>query len=233
MNKRVVAAVVAVLLAVVGVAMLLNYASDADQRAFEGTKRQAVLQVKEAIPANTPAEDLGPFVAKTEMPAIAVAKGAVSDLGDLAGLENTVDLEPGEQLILARFAKPGASKSTSKSEVPEGMQEVTVALDASQTVASRIQSGDRVGILATAPRDKADKNTVAGFVLDQVLVTHVDKAAAASEQQGGILITFALTSEDVKRVVYAAEHLKIWLTRQNDATAKDIGNPIVPKDVLK
>ena len=58
-DKRVVAVIAAIVLAVLGVVSLLVYANDARDKAFEGAETIAVYQVKDNIPAGTSASDLG------------------------------------------------------------------------------------------------------------------------------------------------------------------------------
>src|SRR5215207_1860283 len=116
MNKRIVAALVAVAMLVVGVVLLISYANGANERAFDGARLRSVLQVEEPIAANTAAGDIGDKVKKVELPASAIAKGALSSLTEVSGLSTTIDLEPGEQVLASRFAEKGSSSASTGSK---------------------------------------------------------------------------------------------------------------------
>ncbi len=146
MNKRVIAALAAVVLAVAGVAALLSYARGAEDRAFDGASLVSVLQVKEAVPADTAAADLGGRIESVELPKAAVARGAVTDLSALEGLSTTVALEPGEQVLLSRFAEGGAVvEKPSPSAIPDGMQALTIPVDVARAVGGTLKVGDPFG----------------------------------------------------------------------------------------
>ena len=54
-NKRVVAAIAAAVLALLGIGSLVIYAHDANDRAFEGTQLVSVIRVVNEVPAGTKA----------------------------------------------------------------------------------------------------------------------------------------------------------------------------------
>ena len=223
MNKRVIAALAAVFLAAVGVVMLINYASAADDRAFNGATLEKVLQINEPIAANTKAEDLAGKVKTVDLPRSAIAKGAATSLRDIAGLSTTTDLEPGEQVLLSRFAKPGGkSASKSKSAVPKGMQEVTIPLDAARAVAGTFKVGDTVGIVASYTPKEGEP--FSRLILNRVQITWINGGAAATaDQVGGTqMITVAVSGRNAIRIVNAVEFGKVWATKQNADT--DTGN---------
>src|SRR5689334_2996629 len=108
MNKRVIAALVAVVMAAVGVVLLIAYARDANHRAYGDAKLESVLQVTATIPAGTAASNLGDKVELVELPRSAIADGAITSLSEVQGLSTTTQLEPGEQVLSLRFSKEGA-----------------------------------------------------------------------------------------------------------------------------
>ena len=72
MNRRVVAVAVAVLLALLGAALLLRYVSAADERAMADLQPVSVLIATAPISEGTPASALGELVETRELPATAV-----------------------------------------------------------------------------------------------------------------------------------------------------------------
>jgi len=222
MNKRVIAALAAVLLAAAGVVMLLNYASSAEDRAFDGAALQTVLQVSEPIAANTRAADLAGKVRTVKLPRSAIAKGAARSLEDVAGLSTRTDLEPGEQVMLSRFAESGRSASKSKSAVPKGMQEVTIPLDEARAVAGAVKVGDVVGIVASF--NPKEGEPFSRLILNRAQITRISKGGAAASGEPGStqMITVALSARNALRLVNALEFGKVWATKQNANT--DTGN---------
>lgn len=234
MSKRIIAALLATLLAVVGIVMLVNYTNNADERAFNDAQLVDVLQVKEPIPADTKASDIGSKVKLVQLPESAIAKGAISGLEEVSGFATTTELEPGEQVLLSRFAKGGsASKTVDKSAVPPGLQEVTVAVSAPQAVAATVKVGDVVGVLATLPDKDDELKSRTDFVLERVLITRIDKSGAEAVDKTGasLMVTFAVDANAAKAIVAARSHL--WLTKQDSRTKLDKEFPIQLKDVLR
>ncbi len=148
MKSRILAAVAAVVLAVLGTLVLTAYVSGADQRALQGAAAVQVLVVKAPIAAGTAADKLTDLVSVQSVPAKSEAVGAVASLDKLAGKVASVDLVPGEQLISSRFVDPAALKAKTaagKVDVPAGMQEVSILLEPQRVVGGDLAAGDTVG----------------------------------------------------------------------------------------
>src|SRR5690348_17311011 len=128
MKRRLLAALAALVLAVVGAGVLLGYARGADARALAGIKSVSVLVVDRPIPLGTPASGLKDLVRSELLPAKAVATGRVTDLAQLSGEVATVDLEPGEQLLADRFSSPDKMRAPGTVAVPAGDEEVSILL---------------------------------------------------------------------------------------------------------
>ena len=97
MRRRFLAAVAALLLLVVGTAILVAYVKGADARALAGTRTVSVLVVDAPIPAGTRGEDVPGKVRTEAVPEKVAMPGRVTDLAALAGRVTTVDLQPGER----------------------------------------------------------------------------------------------------------------------------------------
>lgn len=232
MSKRIIAALAAVVFAAAGTVALMSYANDADERAFQGAELVAVLQVAERVPANTPAERLGGRIEQVELPRAAVPKGAVADRADLAGLSTTVDLEPGEQVLLSRFAKGGAAgDSPSPSAIPVGMQALTVPVDVARAVGGALKVGDTVGVIASYQTKEGDGIT--RVIGNRVLIIRIAEGGPVAEGQtgGSQLVTFAVETRAAGKIVNALEYGKVYLTEQNEATRFGKGGSISRDDV--
>lgn len=236
MNKRIVAVVGAAVLALIGIVMLLSYAKNAEDRAFEGAELGSVLQVSAPVPANTKAGDVAASVELVKLPKAAIAKGAIKDLANVAGLSTTVALEPGEQVLLSRFSESGgtttAGTKESKTDVPKGFQEVTVQLDLARAGGGDLKAGDIVGVVASYPT-----NETGGFTQlakNFVRVTQVAGGVQIKEDVGAQqLITLAVKTRDAGRIINAAEFGKVWLTQQNEDTETGNGGSVTKSEVTQ
>jgi pilus assembly protein CpaB len=223
MRTRIIAVAIAAVLAVAGAVALVVAFRSADQAATAGAQLQAVLVVKSEIPAGTAADRLGDAVRVDRIPARYVAEGAVGDPGDLAGLVAAVDLQPGEQVLASRFARPTELASAGiRVAVPDGLQEVSVAVDLQRIAGGAVGPGDRVGVFVSYDASGEGARTTT-LLLNQVLVTSlrstVDPDADGQQAQGLVLVTLALDADQAKAVVNAAEFGHLWMSAQNDATA--------------
>ncbi|GAA1628283.1 Flp pilus assembly protein CpaB [Georgenia ruanii] len=244
MKRRVLAALAAIVLAVLGGALVLAYVAGADQRAMAGMEPVRVLVITRPVPQGTPADQLGDAVAVKELPATAVAGGALSTLDDLAGQVATTDLQVGEQLLAARFADP-AMVDTGAVEMPTGMHQVSVLLDPSRVVGGRVRPGDIVGVFVSLTDPARTRLT-----LDKVLVTAVQGGVAPPpEAEGGtaavadgdaaagpdvaptgaVMVTLAVNPPDAERLVFGAEHGTVWLSLESEDATTD-GTRIVTEE---
>ncbi|WP_347060136.1 RcpC/CpaB family pilus assembly protein [Blastococcus sp. HT6-30] len=229
MRRRLIAAFAALLLTGVGAVVLLAYVRGADARALAGTETVRVLVVRTPVPVGTPAEELETMVASELLPAKAVADGAVEDLGALAGRVTTVDLQPGEQLLAARFAAPTDLRVPGTVPVPEGAAEVSVLLEPQRAVGGRLTAGDTVGVFVSLTQDAGTTHAV----LHRVLVTQVQGApapvdpaaegvetasAGGAAPTGSVMVTLALPAAEAEAVVFGAEHGALWLALEPEGT---------------
>ena len=242
MRRRILAAVAALVLLLAGTIVLLAYVRGADARAMAGLRTTEVLVADQVIPAGTPAADLTALVRTDVLPEKAVLDGRVSDLDDLAGQVTSVDLQPGEQLLAARFTAPDDLGSPGTVPVPDGLQEVSVQLEPQRAVGGRLAAGDTVGIVISQTGDGGGRTHA---VLHQVLVTQVQGAPAPVQADGeggtetasagsaaptnSLMITLAVTAGQAEVVVFGAEHGTLWLSLEPDG-ARTGGTDIVTGD---
>jgi pilus assembly protein CpaB len=157
-----------------------------------------------------------------QVPEGVVVDGAVTSLDQLAGKSNSVAILAGEQIPAARISGnvPGGALA-----IPEGMEAITVSLDASRGVAGSINSGDHVTIYSTfrdAPTKGAEKETTTLVLVPTAELLAVfrpvssttfggDESQTPSEQlPGSLTVTIALTPEDAQRFVFSMESGTTW-----------------------
>ncbi|HPU12327.1 MAG TPA: SAF domain-containing protein [Aeromicrobium sp.] len=229
MNSRVVAAIAAAVLALLGLVTAYLYASGANNRAFDNAAMVTVYEVVKPIPADTDGAELGDSVQKTELPQKAVADGIVTNLASVAGKRTTVPLLPGEQLIAARFDKNGSSGAGGGGSVPSKLQEISLAMDAAAAGGGSVKEGTRVGMLVTLTPAGENAVPMTRMFLQDILVTGVTGAA----EGGGGIVTFAVTGTQATQIAAAAQGGQIRLTAQNAKTEKDGGKPVDARNLVK
>lgn len=228
MSRRIVAAVVAGILALLGAVILISYVNSADERAMAELDPVEVLVVSAPIAQGTPAEEIAASVVVDELPSAAVGPGAVTDLATLRGRVAATDLRSGEQILTGRFASPQELVEFGGIPVPDGHHQVTISLDASRTVGGTVSAGDTVGVFITV----GDQTHLA---LHKILVTRVQgglssaqpaegesaDSGAAPVPEGGSLVTLAVNARDAETLIFASEQGSIWLTLEDPEAPTD------------
>lgn len=245
MGRRVIAGVLAVVLAAAGTAVLVMYVRGAEQRALAGQETVETLVVREAIEEGTPAEEISSMVERQPIPAGVRPDGSVDDLDALEGQVTAVDLVPGEQLVAGRFVDPTAFRAAGQVQVPDGHQVITVELSAERVVGGQVAPGDTVGLIASTncgiireslgsgpgeTNESGDEEyPCTAFLLHKVLVTNVQGSAVPDSEDeerdgqpdGTQMVSLAVESGDAVRVAYAQEHTSIWLTNEPEDATED------------
>lgn len=226
MRRRLLAALAALVLAVVGALVLVAYVRGADKRALAGVASVPVYVVTAPIAKGTPATDLGSKVRAELVPAEAAAADRVHFLHELTGKVATVDLEPGEQLLTSRFGSPNSLQAPGTVAAPKGDSELSIQLDAERALGGNVTAGDKVGVYVSYKLP--DGTGLTHVVLHRVLVTQVQGSApAATDSKNGtqataastaqtVLVTLALTSKEAEPVVWGMEHGTVWLSLEPD-----------------
>jgi pilus assembly protein CpaB len=234
MRIRIIAVVAALVRAAVGAVVLVVAVRGTAQEAAAGAQTRSVLVVTSEVPSGTSAALLAGSVELRKVPATYIVHGAVSSLAALGGKVSSSTLEPGEQVIASRFATPTElSAAGGTAAVPKGMQQVSVAVDLQRVAAGLVGVGDHVGVYASF----SDGGQSTGLLLDHALVTSLTSGAAPSTStglggtttakatSGTVLVTLAVTADDAKKLVYAAEFGKIWFSAENaDSSAGSAGS---------
>jgi pilus assembly protein CpaB len=224
MNSRVIAAIAAALLAIIGIGAVVAYAASAKSRAYEGAEMVKVYRVSTDISANADSGTVGDNVELVSLPNEAVAKGAVKDLKQIDGLKSIVPLVQGEQLIESRFAKEGA-KAASAANVPDGLQEISLTLDAAAGASERIEEGVRTGVIASLEEGQDKRSRM---IAQNILVTNVK-----SNEDTSMVVTLAVTTSQATQVAAAAQFGTVRLTVQNDKTNRDGASAVNAGNLVK
>lgn len=231
MQSRVLAILIAVVLAVVATAALVVYVNGADRRAISGQEPVLVYVAAKTIKAGTRGEDAQNLELITRVPVAKknVVAGGIVGLTQLQGRFAAVDIVAGEQLLLRRWVNAEEVAGRRLLSIPDDHQALSIELDLTKQVAGFVTPGDKVSMVLSMRRAAAgggegvDRSQ---FLLQnvQVLAVGATALANASAQGGGgrvnqgrasqnlSAVTLAIKETDVERVVYAAENGSIYLT---------------------
>jgi pilus assembly protein CpaB len=200
MQSRVLAILVAVVLALVATAALVVYVNGADRRAISGQTPRMVWVAATPIPAGT---------------------SGLTVINTKKIKQVAVDLEAGEQLLQKRWVGAEDVAGGRLLPIESGYQALSIGLDAVRQVAGFVTPGDRVSLVLTMKRADRDKSQ---FLLQDIQVLAVGSTAlanAAAQGGGGRVnqgkgqvaaVTLSIPQDRVERVVYAAEHGSIYMT---------------------
>jgi pilus assembly protein CpaB len=239
MKGRALVVVLALILATVATAGVFMYSRGVKEEVNTGGTMVPVVVTEVDIPARS---DLDQLIKDDqfriiEVPASVVVDGAVTSVDQLAGKNNSVAILAGEQIPAARISGnvPGGALA-----IPEGMEAMTVSLDASRAVAGAINAGDHVTIYSTfkgVPGKGTAKETSTVVLVPTAELLAVfrpvgsstfgggEEPSAAEQLPGSLTVTLALTPEDSQRFVFSMETGTPWFGL---LPPDESGQPMVP-----
>ena len=225
MQSRVLAVLIAVVLALVATAAMVVYVNGADRRALSGQQPVYVLRARKTIPAGMSGEDAqnGDMIEKVEVPRSSLVQGVMRSPEQLRERYAAVDIVKGEQLLLSRWVGAEDVGGRRLLQIPQDHQAVSIGVDLVRQVAGFVTPGDKVSLVVTMPRQGGGDKTQ--FLLQNVQVLAVGATALtrSSQASGGRVnqgkgsqtltaVTLAIKKGDVENVVHAAVDGDIYLT---------------------
>jgi len=225
MKTRILGIVLTVVLAIGGAVALTGYVRTADARALAGAQPVRAYVAVRAVPKGAKADAVRAAVRITELPRAAAVDGRVTSLAQLDGLVANSRIEPGEQLLRARFSDPAAVAKQSATSLPPGLQAITLKLPLEQAVGGTLQAGDLAGVFVTDGNDVKDAIAKQSFHKVLVLAVKdgaavVPKKAAADQQPEEVqLVTLAMNGQDATTAVWGQRWGTVWLSEET-ATSK-------------
>jgi pilus assembly protein CpaB len=227
MQSRVLAILIAVVLALVATAAMVVYVNGADRRALAGQQPTNVLVAVKTIPAGMSGEDarINKLIDWVPVPTRNALKGRVLSLEQLRNRYAEVNIAAGEQLLLERWVGAEDIGGRRLLQIPEGHQAVSIGVDVVRQVAGFVTPGDRVNVAVTMP-EGGEGGDRTRYVLRGVKVLAVGATAltrSSAQANGGRVnqgkgsqtltaITLAVADAYVPPVIFAAEKGSIYLT---------------------
>ena len=155
MNRRLLAVVLAALLAVAGAAAVLAYVHQAGSRAVAGLQPRKAYVAVRTIPAGTSLSTAlnGRMMSLQALPARTVPSDALTTTAGHAGQVFGGTVPAGQELLVPMLrAKTAAGVAASVLPIPRADQAESIGVCLTSEVAGDITAGSRVDVYATVPR---------------------------------------------------------------------------------
>jgi pilus assembly protein CpaB len=234
MTRRILAILLATVLAALGTLAVLFYVKRADDRAVSDAAAVEVLVAKQRVPAGTTGENIRKrkLVDLIRLPAGSVPKDEVlTEIPpELDKLVVTSDLQPRQLLLRGMFSQ--STRSTGGLVIPSGGKvAVSFKVTSAEQVAGYVRPGSEVAVYAEYHASKDGKRMVIGegtgdldgaaILLPKVEViavgpygegatttTPLETQAPTKTNQPGkdeVLVTVAVSPEDAAKLIHAAQ----------------------------
>jgi pilus assembly protein CpaB len=230
MNRRVLAVILAVVVAAAGAGAVVLYVRSADSRALDGKQARNVLVADKQIPAGTNGRALrdGGYLRETRMPEETLPDDTMSLVPeDLDSLVTTAAVQKGQLLLRTMF---GTAVGRSGVAVPEGKLAVAAKVKSPVFGPGAVRPGTKVAIfytytpLADNKRDDVsgaglergrDVNSVTRVLMTDIEVLSVGTTAGGdgqtadapktniTQQSSDAVVTFALDQRQAETLAHA------------------------------
>lgn len=237
MGRRILAIVVAAVLALIGGVMVLLYARNADARAVAAASPRTVFVSSLPIPAGTSIRDAIrlKMLTQTQIPAAGVPAGALTQVSDdNSSLLSLTDIQPGTYVLAAAWGDTPVGEKLI--QVPTGKLAVAVALSDPARVGSFVTPGSFITIFATHAEEApaagsataAAPGSATNVLLDNIQVigiggTPLQSGAtpvapteegadpgAAQAAGASFLVTLAVTPEQATKLVHGINEFTLY-----------------------
>jgi pilus assembly protein CpaB len=172
-KRRIIGIVAAFLLAIVGTVALMGYVRSAKDKAVADETLVNVYVVDKLVPKGADAATIKNSVSVERIPARLKQSGAISDLDSLGANVASTDLQPGDQLLMARLV----TKDQVSQDVKDKVQ-ISTLLAAERAVGGSLQKGDLVGVYLSFDPFDLDQTDQSMGAVDPAVTEPSDPSAA-------------------------------------------------------
>ena len=237
MSRRAIILILAILLAAAGAFMVWLYVQNLQADVAEEEEPTAVLVAQAPIAAGTTgaaAQEAAAFTT-IEVPAYAVAEGALDDPSTILEQVALIPIATGEQILASKFGTPGQQTSF---DIPDGLLAASFQLGDPQRVAGFIKPSSEIAVFVTltAPLDGVEGELQTRVVLPRVEVLAVGQTTVQSittttddgqqtEQIPAAILTLALSQEDAQKMIFSQSQGELYLGLLDDESETEVGDP--------
>lgn len=214
MNRRRILLIAAVVVALIGTALVFLYVRGADARANDRFDTVEVLRAVAPIEAGETIDDAAAS-GKLQLQPVArdyLLPNVQTSVESLSGSVATMRILPGEQIVSDKFGSE-VTDVASALTIPRGMMAISVSLTDTARVAGFINPGSEVAIFLNGTG--TDGQPFSRLLLEQVRVIAVGSTTTTQtttttaegtqtvEQLPGTLMTLALEQPDAEKVLFS------------------------------
>lgn len=216
MDRRKLLLVVAVIVAMLGTALVFLYVQGADQRAEEQYDTVDVLTAVSPIAAGETIADAAAAgkLQEKAVPRTVVLPNVVTDVEALTGLAANTNIYAGEQIVTDKFGGVGEASAL---PIPEGQIAVSVQLTDTARVAGFVKAGSEVAIWLNGIEEVSQKpftrlllpsvNVLAAGSTTLVSTVSTDESGTETvEQLPKTLLTLAVDQAQAEKIMFAASN---------------------------
>jgi pilus assembly protein CpaB len=234
MDRRRIFLVVAVIVALLGTALVFLYVRGADQRAESRFETVEVLRATQAIEAGESIDDAAAAGKIAMQPVVRdyLQPGYQTSLESLTGQFASVRIYPGEQVVADKFTEEVAA-ATSGLPIQDDQSAVSVSLDDPARVAGFVNPGAEVAIYfsGTNPAGEAftrlllERVTVIGVgsTTPTPVTTTTAEGEATTESLPKTLMTLSLDQRSSEKVIYGQKNGSLSFGLLTDKSKIDSG----------
>jgi pilus assembly protein CpaB len=215
MQNRLLAIMIAIVLAVVSAMALVVYANSADRRAISEQSPVQVYVASQTIKQGETLQEASSKIRVASFPRNAVVANAVRSLSQISDRVAAVDILPGEQLLDGRWVSREQVEGENLLSLQPGFQAVSIQVDATRQVSGFITPGNKINIYATLTG--VGGSAFSRLLLANIKVLAIGTAAQGSKAQTGTrqnlsTVTLEVKDGQVEKVVFAAESGRLYLS---------------------
>lgn len=242
MNRRTVLLIVAVIIAMLGTALVFLYVRGADQRAEDRFDTVDVLTAVAPIEPGETIEDAA-TAGKLSLEAVAqddLLPNAQTSIEAISGSVATTRVYAGEQIISDKFGTE--VESTNALSIPKGMMAVSVNLTDTARVAGFVNPGTEVAIFLNG---NDDSGPFSRLLLEKVQVIAVGSTSTTqttttspegtqtTEELPKTLMTLALRQDDAEKVLYSQSNGELAFGLLTDDSAVNPGRGVTADSLFQ
>jgi pilus assembly protein CpaB len=250
MARRSVLLTVALLIALVGTALIVLYVQGIDKRATAGQELVEVLTATDTIDAGesvSAAMEAGKFE-KRQVRRDDMVDGALSSTGSISDLVSLGTIYAGEQVIAPKFGTLGDTEGLI---IPDDKVAISVELSDPARVAGFVNPGSDVAIFISADPIKkmpdGSEETLPPYtrlLLPEVQVigvgtssissktTTTDEGAQIVEEVPRAILTLAVDQKQAEKIIYAARNAEISFALLSDKSKVSDGAGVTATDLM-
>ena len=211
----------ALVLALVGVALLLVYKNRFEERASGGAPVQ-VLMATQDIPLGTVLTDRMLGVRRIPASYVEFRHIRASEAPRIIGVRVSMEVKANESILWTDLATTSGERRDLSSLVRSGMRAITIRADATSAFGGLLRPGDRVDAFLTVSRDRDEAGRVTIPLLQNVIVLAVGQDTGALAEQTSSRrfsavnqVTLSVSVAQAQLLAFATERGRLTLVLRN------------------